>query len=260
MGACHRSVLAVRKPTNQTRNAIMNAEELEIEQEKVDAEVKRIAEELNVEVVCDGVILPKHYLSTVIKTHKTLWVWREPHDSDGGYCYKKHIYLHRIEIRDTKRSVYLDPMRYLEYSLKNNLVWYADIPDADKDVEVSKLLGQTAVINIKKSLGGAGVDWSTFWNHVDKFSHIVKRQLEIAKPKIIIATGTIGFFEKYGYLTNASIHKKTYRNYYVSDGRIILDCYHPKARIAQERFCDDIIMALRDAKERGFLNLQASPA
>ena len=97
------------------------------------------------------------------------------------------------------------------------------------------------------------------WKDVDKFSRLVKRQIEIANPKIIIATGTIGFFDKYYNLTKASSYKKTYRNYYVNDDQIILDCYHPKARITQERFCDDIIMALRDAKERGFLNLQASP-
>jgi hypothetical protein len=229
----------------------MNAEELEIEQEKIDNEVKRIAKELNVEVICDGVILPKHYLLTKIKT---LWVWREPHDDGGSYCYKKDIIQRRIEIKDTKRSVYLDPMRYLEYSLKNELELYNDIPDADKNAEVSKLLGQTAVINIKKNLGGARVDWSTFWDYVDKFKSVVEKQLEIANPKIIIAAGTIGFFEKYGYLTNASHHEKSYRMYHVSDGRIILDCYHPKAWIAPERYCDDIIMALRDAKENGFLN------
>jgi len=230
----------------------MTAEEIEIEQEKIDNEVKKIAEGLDAEAVYDGVILPKRYVSNPIKT---LWVWREPHDSDGDYCYKKAIIEKRLEVRDTRRNVYFDPMRYVEYSLKNNLVFYDDIPDADKDVEVSKLLGQTAVINIKKTLGGAGVDWSTFWNYVDKFSHLVKRQLEIAEPKIIIATGTIEFFNKYGYLANASIHEKTFGHYYVSDGKIILNCYHPKqTQITQERYCDDIIMALRDAKSKGFLN------
>lgn len=239
----------------------MTTEELIIEQERIDGEVEKIAEGLNVGAIFDGIILPELYHKRQNDKINTLWVWREPHDSDGGgYCYKKHIIEKRLKVRDTKRSVYLDPIRYLEYSLKNNLDLWGDIPDADKNVEVSKLLGQTAVINIKKSLGGVGVDWSTFWDYVDKFSDLVKRQIQIAEPKIIIATGTINFFEKYGYLANASIHKKTYRNYYVCGGQIILDCYHPKqTRINQERFCDDIIMALRDAKEKGFLHLQESP-
>ncbi|HEY5043235.1 MAG TPA: hypothetical protein VIK53_14670 [Verrucomicrobiae bacterium] len=229
----------------------MTAEELEIEQEKIDNEVKIIAEGLNAEAVYDGVISPEHYL---LNPMKTSWVLREPHDSGGDYCYKEGI-IDRLDRNDIGRNKYFDPMRYLEYSLKNNLVLYDDIPDSDKDVTVSKLLLQTAFTNINKIVGGASVNWDIFPNYVDKFSGLVKRQLTIANPKIIIASGTIEFFRKYDYLTNASVHNKSYKEYYVNEGKIILNCYHLGQRtISQENFCNDIINALKDAKLKGFLN------
>jgi hypothetical protein len=236
---------------------IMNTEELIIEQEKIDNEVKAIAENLGLGVCYDGVFSPEHYSLTTIKT---AWVFREPYDASGDcdYDYKKDI-IDRSKKIDTRRNKYRDPMRYLEFSLKNNLLLYEDIPDADKDDAVSKLILQTAFINIKKNMGEASVNRGNFWSYVDKFSGVVNRQLTIANPKIIIASGTIDFFKKFGYLTNASIHKKTYSAYYVSEGKIILDCYHlGQRRISQEKFCNDIIMALRDAKDTGFLKLDQS--
>jgi len=231
----------------------MNTKELINEQDIIDGEVKTIAEQMGLKACYDGIISPEHYAKAEIKTS---WVFREPYDSYGDcdYDYKKAI-IERLNKIDTKRNRYFDPMRYLEYSLKNKLVLWDEIPDADKDVAVSKLLLQTAFTNINKIVGGASVNWNTFWNYTDKFSDLVKKQLAIADPKIIIASGTIEFFEKYGYLRNASSHKKSYRFYYVCEGKIILDCYHlGQRRMSQENLCNDIIMALQNAKENGFLN------
>jgi|ERR1017187_102042 hypothetical protein len=229
----------------------MTIEEFKNEQNNIDEEVKRIAEQLNAEVVYDGVISPEHYLLAPIKTS---WVLREPHDSGGGYDYKADI-IEKISRKGIGRNKYFDPMRYLEYSLKNNLVLYDDIPDSDKDVTVSKLLLHTAFTNINKIVGGASVNWDIFPNYIDKFSGLVKRQFTIADPKIIIASGTIDFFNRHGYLSNASVHAKTYRKYYASENNVILDCYHlSQHTISQEAFCNDIINALKDAKLKGFLN------
>lgn len=230
----------------------MNAEQLIIEQDKIDAEAKSIGEKLNLGICCDGVISPEHYSLTPIKT---AWVFREPYDRGGAcdYDYKKAI-VQRLQITDTKRNKYFDPMRYIEYSLKTKFALYGDIPDADTNIEVSKLLLQTAFINIKKSMGKSQIDGNTFWNDVAIFSDLVKRQIAAANPKIIIASGTIDFFRGYGYLKNASQHEKNYRYYYHGEGKIILDCYHLGQRqISPEDLCDDIIMALKNAKENGFL-------
>src|ERR1035438_1889492 len=115
----------------------MNTEELIIEQEKIDNEVKTIAENLNLGACCDGVISPKHYSFAPIKTS---WVFREPYDRGGDrdYDYKKGI-VDRLNKNDIGRNRYFDPMRYLEYSLKKNFALRKDIPDSDKDIEVSKL-------------------------------------------------------------------------------------------------------------------------
>ena len=231
----------------------MSIKELINEQNKIDGEVKAIAKQMGLKACYDGVISPEHYSMAPIKTS---WVFREPHDEDGDYDYKTSI-VDRLKRNDIGRDKYFDPMRYLEYSLKKGLVLYDDIPYSDKDIVVSKLLLQTAFTNINKIPGGPSVNWNTFWDYTDKFNDLVKRQLAMADPKIIIASGTIEFFKRCGYLRNASVHKKSYRDYYVSEDKktIILDCYHlGQRRMSQENLCNDIIKALQNAKENGFLN------
>jgi hypothetical protein len=50
----------------------MNTEELIVEQEKIDKEVKTIAEQMKLGACCDGVISPEHYSKVEIKTS---WVF-----------------------------------------------------------------------------------------------------------------------------------------------------------------------------------------
>jgi hypothetical protein len=230
----------------------MTAQQLISEQTKIDAEVWQIAGQLELEVATDGVISPEHYSERKIKTS---WVLREPHDDEGGYDYKKDI-VDRLNGNRIGRNKYFDPMRFLEYSLNNNFALWDDIPDSDKDVDVSNLLLNTAFTNINKIVGGARVrDWEIFWKNVRIFGSAVKRQIEVANPTIIIASGTIDFFKHFGFLENSISYPKTYRNYYVTGKQVVLDCYHlGQHTISQQNFCDDIILAVQDTKNRGLLN------
>ena len=169
----------------------MNAQQIIYEQSAIDEEVKRIADRLGFEAVYDGVISPEHY---VLRPIKVSWILREPHDSGGDYDYKEDI-IDKLSKNKIGRSKYFDPMRYLEYSLDNNLTFYEDIPNSDEDVNISNMLLNTAFTNISKIVGGARVrDWGIFWQNVEIFSSVVKRQIEIANPTIIVASGTIGQF------------------------------------------------------------------
>lgn len=223
----------------------MNAEELKSEQAKIDLVVERIAEVLKVTAITDGVISPDHYVSSLIKT---AWLFKESNDRGETYDYKTAI-SDRIKRGEWRRR-YDIPMSYLEYSLINNLVLY----DADKCPVALKLLLKTAFINWKKMPGGSKVD-SDFSSYAKQFSDVVKKQLTTIDSKIIIAAGTIDFFHQNGHLNNCSSHPKTYRKYYANERHIILDCYHPAARVNREYYCNDMIEALRDAKLKGFLKL-----
>jgi hypothetical protein len=233
----------------------MRADELKLEQAKIDQEVKRIAESMGLEAVYDGVISPDHYVARPIKVS---WVLREPHDSGGDYDYKSAI-IDGAKRNHSKRHRYFDPMRYLEYSLDHGFPLWNDIPNSDEDINVSRLLLNTALTNINKIVGGARVDYGTFWDYVAKFSQLVQKQIEVAAPNVIVASGTIDFFKDCGFLDNAISFPKTYRNYYAVGDRIILDCYHlGQTTITQEAFCDDIILAVQDATSRGFLNASSA--
>jgi hypothetical protein len=233
----------------------MNAEDFMRDQELIDAEINTIGTELDSQrgSVCDGVISPKHYLSSPTKT---AWLLREPHDEGGGWDFKTGIIarLNGTDPRPIRSNRYFNPMRYLDYALNSDLVPYHRDLLANEHLAGPQRLLNTAFININKIPGGANVDPAVWLPYAEKFWPVVEKQFVLANPKVIIACGTVSYLERCGYL-NKYCYRQTERGYYRNDkNNIIVACYHLGQRtITEEALCNELMDCLRDARANGVL-------
>lgn len=227
----------------------MDENMLNIQQEEIDDEIQAIALAHSEEAVYDGIISPKDYNKSRVKI---LWLAREPHDDGGDYDYKSDI------IDKQSRGVlrgerYFNRLRYIQYSCINDFKKWDKSVYYSNEKTYSDLVLQAAFINCNKIPGNAVVNWDKWWEYVDYYKRVVRKQIKLASPKIIIACGTLMYLEKYGYLKNAIKKEKSYRYYYNVDGCIIVDAYHIAARSSVENYCNDIIEVLE--KERNILKI-----
>jgi hypothetical protein len=217
----------------------MTIDELTQQQSIIDEDAKKLAGLRGRTVICDGVISPRDYLNA---KYKIAWLLREPNEIDKNCAYDhKGNIVNRIQKGGLRKNRYFDPMRYLDYSLNHNYLKYRNIPKTDTSLEVTNLLLKVAFINESKIIGGSQIN-KEYIEHKILFRNILKKQIELYSPDIIIACGTIDSIKELGILGKSNPIKKNYRNCYVSNNKIILDCYHPAQRkIKQERYCDDMI-------------------
>jgi len=217
---------------------------MEEKQEELDQKMTLIASSFDEDAIQDGIISPNSYIESPFKM---LWLAREPHDTDGGYDYKREI-LKGLNNGIYKKDKYFDQMRYALYSLENNFLHWEDIPDSDTSEYIANKLREVAFVNCSKIPGGANLNWERWWKYVKAFKEIVFEQIELARPDIIVCVGTQIYLKEFGYLENATEHEKSYRHYYLKGSQIILDCYHIAARFSPEKYLDDIVDAIRQAK------------
>jgi len=211
---------------------------------ELDGKMEDVADSLSDEAVYDGIICPERYVKS---KYKVLWLAREPHDDGGDYDYKSDI-MNKIKAGELVGNKYFNKMRDLQYSLNNGYLDWDGLKNIDRKDYNYNNIGDIAFINCSKIPGGANLDWGKWWSNCEAFKDIVAKQIEIANPDIIICVGTRNYLEKYGYLNDAIMRAKSYRNYYLKEGRLILDCYHISARYSNRLYFNDIISSIKEWK------------
>jgi hypothetical protein len=224
----------------------MNAEYIEKRQHELDLQVVSIASSAGCEAIRDGIISPAHYVGS---SPKFLWLAREPSDNGGGYDYKSVI-KEKLELGERLRGKrYFDPMRYILHSAQNGYIERSAVPNSDVHPGVARLLLNVAFVNCSKIPGGASIDKPRWLSRVQLFKDLVFEQIALASPDVIICVGTKEFLEKFGYLEGASVHPKSYRNYYQQGGQLIFDCYHiAYRRYKPEDYFNDVVDVLRSKR------------
>ena len=226
----------------------MDIEIIENKQKEIDEQIEVLTKSINKEPIYDGIISPKHYFSSPMKV---LWLAREPHDVGGNYDYKIDI-IDKQNKGELKGKRYFNRFRFLQYSIENNFPAWDKKTFNSNDKEYSDLVLKAAFINCNKVPGGANVNWDIWRKYSDMYSNLVKKQIDLAQPDVIIATGTLNYLESYGYLANASKFSKSYRNYFIANNTIIFDCYHISTRFSVENYCNEINDVLRGINAKKF--------
>lgn len=153
---------------------------------------------------------------------RIMWILREPHGGGGNSLIE---YVNNLsnpyENKSNWGSTY-SVISKVTYGILNNYLpfgeWIYNIP------ELLKSLSKIAIINLNKLGGGSKINWGLFKNNVLRQKMIIKQQISILHPNIIICGGTWYFLVEYKIIEDIKLNDK-------SAGRlgdtIFIDVYHP---------------------------------
>ena len=168
----------------------MNAEELRRREDELFAEWKTVPGVEHSMFIKDGVVDPDTYLEM---KPKVMFLAREPHWEKPGVYDDMRRYLN--EGVDWPRWHVI--ARWTRALTTSEHVPWTDVDDeANRDFK-NKELRKIAFVNIKKQGGGASVKREELIAYTKACGDLVKRQIEMYKPDVIVCTGTIWLLERF---------------------------------------------------------------
>lgn len=147
---------------------------------------------------------------------------------------------------------FIKNLRMWSYGLLNSTSDYYPEFDKSRDMNVSGPFFENAPIahiNCKKQCGGAKINQKTLSEYINKYSIFLKKQIALYNADIIICCGSangqniILDFVKSQYLKDMHIVEGTcnWIYYSPSTGKIVIDSYHPSARIGYQEVYEDMM-------------------
>lgn len=108
-----------------------------------------------------------------------------------------------------------------------------------------KYLAKIAVVNLKKVSGSASSQMSEIFNYANKDKDFLTKQIELYSPNVIICCGTGEIVKRLGLIKSFNKWETTSKQvqYFKNDRLIIIDYFHPQARIGKEKLYNDLIEA-----------------
>ncbi len=142
------------------------------------------------------------------------------------------------------------PIIYATYGILNNFMIWDKMDYIIDNPNMIDILQNIALINIRKLSGGATSKDKEIQTAYNKYKSLILKQIEVFEPDIIIGGNTIKYL--YDDLGLSNFQKKgNYPvDYYTSNEKIIIDAYHPAARIDKEQYCDSIVSSVKEWSER----------
>lgn len=113
-------------------------------------------------------------------------------------------------------------------------------------------LKSIAVINLKKESGGSSSKGGEIFHHANEDKELLKEQIKLYNPDIIICCGTGGIVSGLGLVGDPISEYKT-TSYGVwfnqSNDQLIIHFYHPQARIKKNLLFDNLLNSIVEIKE-----------
>ena len=178
-------------------------------------------------IIRDGVADESEYLSA---RYKILYVLKEV---NGGESWDLRQF-----IREGGRPQTWDNIaRWTEAILNwdtGQMSWNElDKSKEDNEQRRKNMLKKIAAINLKKTSGGYTADGKVISSAAKANKCIIRKQLDIYNPDIIVCCGTDGDFVEACYSDAKIEWKSTSRGiwYFIHDGKVIISFTHPEARV-----------------------------
>lgn len=202
---------------------------------EIDALIKDHYSGLEVKPILDGIINEDLYNKA---SYKILWLLKEPYDlgdGKGGW--------------DLREGINKEPDVYAKYkTLKNISIVTSSILNNQSYDEVDKvnapqILKQIAYINVSKLPGGTQSKYPELENYYKQNESILQEQIKYCDPDIIIGGSVL-----YLYLNTFNLkweeadplHEMA-RSYFMKNGKLFIDAYHPsQITISEQKYCDGI--------------------
>ena len=193
----------------------------------------------NPSIVTDGIVNEKEYLDS---KYKILYIMKEVNSyQNGGWSLTEFI--SNGAIPQTWDNV----ARWTEgiLNLEKDFDW--EYLSGDNDPRRDKYLKKIASINLKKTPGRHTSIYNEIRLATKNNKEIIKKQVDIYQPDIIICCGTSGLFVK-DCLESGLTWQMTSRGieYMILDNTIIVSFSHPEARVADQYLYYALIDAIRE--------------
>lgn len=193
-------------------------------------------------IVTDGVINEKEYLDS---KYKILYIMKEVNSyQNGGWSLAEFI--SNGAIPQTWDNI----ARWTEgiLNLEKDFDW--EYLSRANDLRRSIYLKKIASINLKKTPGRHTSIYNEIRLATKNNKEIIKKQVDIYQPDIIICCGTSGLFVK-DCLESGLTWQMTSRGieYMILDNTIIVSFSHPEARVADQYLYYALIDAIREILE-----------
>lgn len=151
---------------------------------------------------------------------------------------------------------FIKNLRMWSYGLLNSTSDYYPEFDEARDMNVSGPFFENAPIahiNCKKQCGGAQISQKTLSEYINRYSIFLKSQIALYDADVILCCGNangqnlIFDFVKSQYLDDLQLVDDTGNWIYhsPSTGKIVIDSYHPSARIGYKEVYEDMMSGFR---------------
>lgn len=196
----------------------------------------------NLSIVTDGIVNEKEYLDS---KYKILYIMKEVNSyQNGGWS------LTEIISNGAIPQTWDNVARWTEgiLNLEKDFDW--EYLSRDNDIRRSIYLKKIASINLKKTPGRHTSIAKEISIGAKNNKEIIKKQVDIYQPDIIICCGTSGIFVK-DCLESGLTWQMTSRGieYMILDNTIIVSFSHPEARVADQYLYYALIDAIREILE-----------
>lgn len=188
-------------------------------------------------------------------SEKILWILKEPfgrNEAKKEFDYLGYINkfsLEETKIYDTSSRMWHN-ITHCNYGIYSGGILWDNMDNCWQNEDVFSSLHKSALINLKKVPGTTKSDYDEIKNYYSQGKEIILKQIDAINPTIIICGGTLKFI--YNDLTGierTSFNSEIQWDTYLWNDRIIIDAYHPSAIISQEKYCNKVINAWKQAKK-----------
>ncbi len=169
---------------------------------------------------------------------RIMWLLKEAY-GEGGW---DHCAMHcELTGRDIQSMPTEKRVAYTSYGLMHNERW-AEMPYVYENDEMVRCFKSVAWINVSKLAGDTVSDNGQLKNDFHHWEDIVRKQIEVYDPQIIILGNTYDIVKDMLAIGDKDMVSSNYfANLYQKDGRKIVWAYHPNARIKDEDYVNGII-------------------
>lgn len=189
----------------------------------------------------DGIVDEEVFFSL---SQRVLYLLKDPNganpyeDGNGDICrdlYESALATSQTETAKTRLGTMWRYLCIWQRIIEEPDTTLSDCEKADHSFDVDGMreyLRHAAVINVKKRVGVGSVDKRDIWNAANCYFDLIEEEIRLIQPTLVICGQTFQFLEnKY----NVESHKLPYgKKYFVHEGCVYLDYWHPSARFGYE--------------------------
>lgn len=197
-------------------------------------------------IIEDGIHSPERYFQSDLRI---AWMLKEPYDDNNGTGGGWALYEmfddenQYVRFSGGHRATW-HPITYVSYALQNGFLRWGDMSYIRNDHQMLEVLKELAFINAQKlpSLNLTRTNWNDLHNSIESYHDLLKRQIELLDPNVLIFGNTFHLYRKHLGLENIPLIEHGSVKYIEHSGKIYIDAYHPSQRtVKREDYVNDII-------------------